>query len=172
MESSSCDKKVVGADEFPRFLESGPDFGVTAGDREVEVDDFDPREYVLDEIGAGLAAGWRCPGNTMEQLGSGDRGQEKGLVGVEAEERRKIQAASLGGDEDRGIEDQSHFETSFGSLRRAAAMSRERAEASSEERWRIPAQEAARSRPVAGRRAGRSFTIGRPPLTRRAPSPW
>jgi hypothetical protein len=65
-----------------------------------------------------------CPLNTVQQLGGGNRGDEKRFVGLGLKQPSQIKLLPFRRDQDGCIQDQAHFDFKAGRFRRAASISR------------------------------------------------
>src|SRR6202142_2029753 len=173
MERGGRDQKVVWANHLPTRLQCCPDPGVLAGQREVELDRLDLGQDQFDEPGARLLPSLRLGAfDAVQEFSSGDGGDAKSLLFVRGEQGMEVQSLPLCGNQNGCIEDHSHLETRGPRRVRESAMSRSKLAASSGPSIGRFGQSAANSRPVLGRQAGLSLTIGLPPLTRIVVPPW
>ena len=103
------DEQIVRSDARAPRGEICPERSVEARGHEVEGEDRKDGEKALHEDLPALALGGRCRTvDAVQELGSSDRGNADGLVGVRVQGTIEIERPPFGGDEDRRIDQRPH----------------------------------------------------------------
>ncbi|MDO8539605.1 MAG: hypothetical protein Q7S40_04130 [Opitutaceae bacterium] len=155
-----CDQEVMWADFLALFLQACPQLRVASCRPKVEIKRRNFRKNCFDKRRSlGLSSRWLRSHHAVQELGHGDRSEEKRFLPISRQKPRQIEAFLLRGDQDRRVKHQPHFEvTIFSRFWRASAISRSNASASFTLRCGKVGQSAASSRPVGAR--GAEFAPG------------